>query len=102
MHKVVAQNLSILPRQTARFAVFTKLLGVSLDHRFNNVLLASLQDSEQTQTEEIEFVCVRIGEALEPVNARYVGSILDNAGHLYVFALRDSERFPMQKAEGAK
>lgn len=94
-HSIQAHSLPIVARQKLALPLYTKFLSVTLDHRFNNILLSTLEDDTKA-LENVEFVAVRVMEALEPANAKYVGHLKDNAGNLHVFALRDSERLPFQ------
>ena len=88
--KICAQSLKILPAQSIELPLLTKLLGVKIDLRHNNCLLWTLDDGERDK-EKVEIVMVRLGNELQPVNAKYVGFFSDNAGAIHVFALKDSD-----------
>ena len=91
MTSVLAQSLPIKPRQFITAPVYTKFLAVALDHRHNNCLLWTLEDGDN-KSESVEIIMLRLNDALDPVNAKYIGNFKDNAGIVHVFALRESER----------
>jgi len=93
---VQAQSLPILPRQSITAPIHTKVLAADIDPRHNNCLLWTLANDEKgdekPKKESIEVIMLRLGEALEPVNAKYVGNFKNNAGAVHVFILRESDR----------
>lgn len=85
--EIQAKTLKLLPRQTIEVALFTKLLGVSLDNRNNTCLLWLLGDTTKDAiTDKIEIVMLRLGGELTPASAKYVGNFKDNSGVWHVFS----------------
>lgn len=92
MNTIQAQSLPIIARQTITAPHFAKFLDVNLDMRHNNCLLWTLADpAKDAKTEKVELVMVKLGEPLDPPNAKYVGGFRANSGYWHVFALRESE-----------
>jgi hypothetical protein len=94
-HKIEARSLPIRARQTIKdIPLYAKFLRADLDVRHNNCLLWTLQNDsvEDEAREAVEIIMLKLGEALEPRNAKYVSSFQTNAGMVHVFALRESEK----------
>lgn len=98
MNVIKAISINVAPKTTITLPLYTKFLSINLDHRFNNVQIWMLQDDEKdAKTESVDILMIRAEEALEIVNAKYVGQMKDAAGWLHVFAIKDSEKLPFQK-----
>ena len=98
MNVIKAQSIDIKPKTSITLPLYTKFLSINLDHRFNNVQIWMLQDDEKdAKTENVDILMIRADDALEVVNAKYIGQMKDAAGWLHVFAIRDSEKLPFQK-----
>jgi len=94
-HKIKAQSLPIVARQTIKdIPLYAKFLLADLDIRHNNCLFWTLENDsvEDEKKETVEVIMLKLGEALEPPNAKYVSSFKTNAGMIHVFALRESEK----------
>ena len=90
---ITAQSLPVIARQKIDAPIHTKFLDVQLDHRHNNCLLWSLANNEDgVKKENVEIIMLKLNDALEPANAKYIGTFKDNSGVTSVFAIRDSER----------
>lgn len=93
-----ARSLQILDRQKIKVPIYTHFLDVHLDIRHNNCLLWTLTDPEdsvkESDKEGVTIIMLKLGDALEPVNAKYIGNFKDNSGARHVFVIRDSEVLP--------
>lgn len=99
--KTATYLLDSLPRQVCSLPMHAKLLSVVIAPQFNSKLLLSTVEDDEKEKEKVEFVMLRVNEELIPANMKHVDSLKDNSGILHVFALRNSERLPMQPAIGA-
>lgn len=98
MNIIKAQSINVAPKTTINLPLYTKFLSVNLDHRFNNVQIWMLQDDDkEAKTEDVDILMIRAEEALEIVNAKYIGQMRDAAGWLHIFAIKASEKLPFQK-----
>ena len=84
MLKLTIHCKDVSPSQRLKVAVGARPVTVTLDHRFNNCQLATLEDPEAA-TEDVELIMLRVGETLERPEAKHVGSFKDNAGMVHVF-----------------